>query len=84
MTRENRIRAVLETNFSGFKEEIIESATKIIIDVTKERHGKWIDAECYSKGCDDGYICSEGRRITYRTMTPYCMYCGAKMNEVSE
>lgn len=46
-----------------------------------ERHGKWIDAECYSEGCDDGYICSECRRITYRTMTAYCPNCGAKMEE---
>ena len=47
--------------------------------LSAERHGKWIDAECYSEGCDNGYICSECRRITYRTMTPYCPNCGAKM-----
>ena len=48
-------------------------------DVQEVRRGRWIDAECYSEGCDDGYICSECRRITYRTRTPYCPNCGARM-----
>lgn len=64
-------------------EEVIKQflLTACTEDVEKVRHGRWIDAECYSEGCDDGYICSECRRITYRIMPPYCPYCGAKMDE---
>ena len=33
LTKEQNIRAILETSFAGFKEEIIESAVKRIIEV---------------------------------------------------
>lgn len=42
MTKEDNIRAVLETHFTGFREDIIESAVKMIMDVTEERHGMTI------------------------------------------
>ena len=39
MTKEDNIRAILETHFTWFREDIIESAVKMIMDVTEERHG---------------------------------------------
>ena len=33
MTREQNIKAILETNFSGFKEEVIDIAVKKIIEI---------------------------------------------------
>lgn len=39
MTKENNIRAILETNFAGFREDIIESAVKMIMGL-EARHGQ--------------------------------------------
>lgn len=81
------IKAIMEMQdcYNGFsdtydKAAIIGTLEEVPAEnVQPVRFGRWIDAECYSEGCDDGYICSECRRITYRTMTPFCPNCGARM-----
>lgn len=47
MTREQNIRAILECNFAGFKDEMIDSAVKSIVDLSD------ID-DAYRAGCDRG------------------------------
>lgn len=37
MTYEENVRAILETNFAGYKEEVIESAVKKIMDIAAEK-----------------------------------------------
>lgn len=41
MTREQNIRAILESNFAGFKDEIIDVAVKNIMALS-ENKGEWI------------------------------------------
>lgn len=40
MTYEENVRAILESNFAGFKEEVIDTACKCICDLQSK--GKWI------------------------------------------
>ena len=37
MTYEENVRAILETHFAGYKEEVIESAVKKIMDIAAEK-----------------------------------------------
>lgn len=37
MTYEENVRAILETHFAGYKEEVIESAVKRIMDIATEK-----------------------------------------------
>ena len=37
MTYEENVRAILETNFAGYKEEVIENAVKRIMDIAVEK-----------------------------------------------
>lgn len=37
MTYEENVRAILETNFAGYKEEVIENAVKRIMDIAAEK-----------------------------------------------
>ena len=41
MTREQNVRAIIETNFTGFKDEIIDVAVKNIMALS-ENKGEWI------------------------------------------
>lgn len=77
MTKENNIRAILETHFAGFREDLIESAVKMIMRL-EERHGHWtlIDKghNFYDWECS---ICGGSGRGDY----DFCPYCGAVMDE---
>lgn len=48
MSREENIRAILECNFYGFKEEIIETAVKMILETDSAN-----DIDIVSKSDDD-------------------------------
>lgn len=82
MTKENNIRAILETNFAGFREDIIESAVKMIMGL-EARHGQWIDCGLYSSHLlHHEWECSSchGHVIDIgRPWYVYCPNCGAKM-----
>lgn len=77
MTKENNIRAILETYFTGFKEEIMDSAANRLMEITeKERQGRWItvenDIDYYPFMCSECYE-------TVTKKTKFCPNCGAKM-----
>lgn len=82
MTKENNIRAILETNFSGFKEEIINSAVDRLMEITeKVRHGRWITLKGYS----NILLCSECNtsyeKKEFAIAPNYCPNCGALMDK---
>ena len=85
MNQETYIRAILEYNFSGFKEEIIETAVKDImeyIEAEPMKHGHWIekDDECECPFCGKAWNYIDNCTETF----DYCPNCGAKMSEVTE
>ena len=53
MTREQNIKAILETNFSGFKEEVIDIAVKKIIEI--ESCGDAISRQAAIDACLNGW-----------------------------
>ncbi len=81
MNRETYIRAVLECNFAGFKEEIIETAVQKIMERADEdesiKHGRW---KHHQYGNTAGYYeCDNcGKINSYESS--YCPKCGAKMD----
>lgn len=81
MTKEAYILAVLECNFAGFKDEIIEAAVKKILEHADEgelrKHGQWIPLE-KEIGLYECSIC--GHKIL-REECNYCPNCGARMDE---
>lgn len=87
MNQETYIRAILECNFAGFKEEIIETAVKKIMEYTEAepiKHGRWgepndkgvvsYDKHAYAECsvCHTAEYLARGKR--------YCPNCGAKMD----
>ena len=73
-TREN-IKAILECNFSGFRDEYIEFATNKIMEIIDKRQpGKWItDINPYLVFCNN-CMRSNGNR-----QDNFCPCCGAYM-----
>jgi hypothetical protein len=82
MTKEQNVRAILECNFTGFKDELIDIAVKNIMalsDKPCEKVAHWVGGElgfcdrCGHWGCasDIWSGCEE----------EYCPNCGAKMEE---
>lgn len=78
MTKEDNIRAILETHFAGFREDLIESAVKMIMRL-EVQHGHW---EIIDKGhffydwkCSK---CGGSGRADYL----FCPNCGAKMDDI--
>jgi len=87
MNTETYIRAVLECNFAGFKDEVIETAVKRImehVDKNEPKHGRWLPYEfgnerwhkCSVCGVADEYINSFG----LEAIRNYCPNCGARMD----
>ena len=84
MTREQNIRAILESNFAGFKDEIIDVAVKNIMALS-ENKGEWIAQDIHN--CHTDFKCSKCGYIhsfmhLYGKPTAdytYCPNCGAKM-----
>ena len=77
MTYKDNIKAILECYFTGFKEEIIDSACDRILE-QEPKTGHWIakrigiiDRELY---CDQ---CGEEALADYPSR--FCANCGAKM-----
>ena len=81
MSKEENIRAVLQTHFSGFKEDIIESAVKMVIDLDVS-HARWENKdglyECSMCGKTAPYYEDNGA-IVYWPCLNYCPNCGALM-----
>lgn len=75
MTHKENIRAILECYFTGYKEEIIDSACNRISEL-KPKTGHWIDGFGGSKCSECG--CLEAGH------SDYYPNCGAKMLEVEE
>ena len=90
MTLEQNIRAILECNFTGYKDEIIDIATKNIMslsDIENQKTGHWIRwyEEVEHKTCTENIPhckCSECNK-EYNPYSSffikYCSQCGAKM-----
>lgn len=92
MTHRDNIMAILECHFTGFKEEIIESACNRILGQEERdtKTGHWIhiqelvgvDKEGNEMLVTVGYMCSKCKE-KHESKTLYC-HCGAKMQEVEE
>ena len=78
MTYKENITAILECYFTGYKEEIIESACNRIVEL-EPKTGHWIDT-------GSGQECSECGEIQYGydSYRCFCANCGAKMVEPKE
>lgn len=81
MTHKENIRAILECNFAGFKDEIIDNACNRILE-QEPKTGRWVKKEndiCW------WYVCSEcgqeplKNKWNYDELSRYCPNCGAKM-----
>ena len=81
MSKETYIRAILESNFAGFKEEIIETAVKKIMEYDDPvKHGKWIEEPgmFMCSVCGDAWgEENEDWVMSFR----YCPNCGAKIDD---
>lgn len=90
MTREQNVRSILESNFAGFKDEIIDVAVKNIMALS-ENKGEWIfyDEEFYQQGrfasvhhrIKECSICHHKIADFVGNMN-FCPNCGAMMKGV--
>ncbi len=87
MTLEENIRAILECNFTGYKDEIIDIAIKNIMslsDIENQKTGHWIKHEnpnlgqCMRVTYECSY-CKVWLGCEYFVRKSYCPNCGAKM-----
>jgi len=91
MTREEKVKAVLEAYFKGFKDELIEGAVTLICAIKEEpkyvcnadgsvepvqKTGVWIKSLS-----NKPYKCSACGLWSY-TDWEYCPHCGARMEGV--
>lgn len=79
MDYKTSIIAVLETNFAGYKDEIINNAADIIEQISIKRpKGKWKPQHFSEEWYAPLYKCSlcEGEMVG---VSDYCPHCGAKM-----
>ena len=71
MTREQNIKAILECFFFGYKDDIINSATKRILDIVEVEH-KWIPVvERLPKEADGTVLVCMPDIFPYNTKEPY-------------
>ena len=77
MTREQNIRAILETNFTGFKDEIIDVAVENIMSLSDEQ-GEWIEWKGRFQGVIICSNCNTGFPIFAKDYN-FCPNCGADM-----
>lgn len=81
----DNVKAILECNFAGFKEEIIDNACKRIGELSQgQRHGNWIvykDREGKTRRCKCDRCGYETGSYTW-TNPNFCAECGAKMESV--
>lgn len=74
MTFEENVRAILNSNFSETKDEIIDNAVKLICKL--KLRGEWIEQGHYPF-C---YTCDQCNWISTRVHN-FCPNCGANMEE---
>lgn len=92
---EENVRAILECNFAGFKDEFIDIATQRIVELQPQKKGVWeMPADGYNpkmwRRCSecgkhfkmyDEYDGFNG--VTYiKEVANYCKVCGAQMEEL--
>lgn len=78
MTYEENVRAILESNFAGFKEEIIDAACKSINGLSTKGRWEWKFDE---KTGIRGMHCSECGYAEAQVYKKFCGQCGADMRE---
>lgn len=92
---EENVRAVLECNFTGFKDEIINTAVKSITELNSQKTGEWLmPADGYNpkiwRRCSacgkhfkmyDEYEGFNGNYMRTKEIANFCKVCGAKMEE---
>ena len=78
LSYEENVRAILECNFAGFKDEIIDIAVNNICRLkVPQSTGKWFDQGSMSCRCSN-CGCKNIKE------SPYCPWCGAYMRESEE
>lgn len=81
MTYKENVRAILECNFAGFSDDVIDSAVKKIMELHHPK-GRWI---IHPKGIYANLVCSRClTQAPYNSCTNYCSKCGADMHEGRE
>lgn len=93
MTKENNIRAILETHFTGFKEEIIDSAVNRLMEIIDDElssprpKGKWIRVDGRIHGSVSKVVkcslCNKNAGLSeeyFWHLSKFCPNCGAKMD----
>lgn len=75
MSKEENIIAILETHFTGFREDIINSAVQSIMRL-EALPGRWEDGTCSVCGFDWHDIQYEKTKVN---KSPYCPNCGSRM-----
>lgn len=93
MTKENNIRAILETHFTGFKEEIIDSAVNRLMEIIDDElspsrpKGKWIRIDDKAHGIVSKVVkcslCNKNAGLSeeyFWHLSKFCPNCGALMD----
>ena len=85
MTHKENIKAVLECYFTGYKEEIINSACSRILEL-RPKTGHWIMVRPLQEDDDGAYLCSECKMGEWGNIGEwkFCPNCGAKMIEIQK
>lgn len=87
MTHKENITAILECYFTGFKDEIIESACNRILEQEPTRTGYWVKTPKPVMGDVYMWYCDKCEHQVYQNISKdypsekYCPNCGAKMEE---
>ena len=68
MTHKENLKAILEVHFAGFKDELIESAVKRIMQLKYEKSHDCLDREYLFQVLDDFCGCDRGATITLDTL----------------
>lgn len=76
MTYEENVRAILESNFAGFKEDIINTAYRRICEL--QTHGRWVWKFDENTGIS-GMHCSVCGFAEAQVYNKFCGQCGADM-----
>lgn len=78
----DNVKAILECNFAGFKDEIIENATERITDLhITERCGRWIHLDSDTDICSECAYWRNKNEQGLISRYTYCPNCGARMEE---
>lgn len=84
MTYAQNVESIIRTHFSGFQDEIIDSAVESILKLQYKpevKKGAWIHEPKLSNDDFSLYTCNRCGTIVGNNTLRYCFNCGAKMRK---